>query len=268
MVLQGTRVKDIFRVVGFILIIQLIIIPITRTWSWREDECKLFELATQFKKNQTDFYAWLDVKPTATAVDIGKAYRKLTLHMHPTAHEDRPSPEYEITKQIGYILRTPKLRSLYDTILQNDGKTPFFKGWYYLWTRHKLSCLAAGIIITGIVLDYLRQLDAYFKEKIVIDEFMKNAKLMAQRLDDNNSESNEKSRQGRQRKQRKNTSTPLTHKSFIDLGDRVLACEITKDKEIFILNEKNERLPFTVSNVLKKPSICHVRELFNKQQMI
>ncbi|KAG2200824.1 hypothetical protein INT47_001355 [Mucor saturninus] len=205
-----------------------------RTWHWRQDHLELFDLSTALQKNNTDFYAWLGVEPTATTAEISKAHRQLVLKLHPETSAE-PAEKFEITNKVAYMLRTPQLRSVYNDILQ-QGHLPFFKGVFYYYTRYKLVCMGILICVAVTLLDYLKAWEKYFTEKITIEQFILNAKSMAQKMSAKH-------------------ASAKTHKSFIDLGDRTLNCEITEAKEIFILNEKNERVPLTVAHILPMPSI-------------
>lgn len=96
------------------------------------------------------------------------------------------------------------------------------------------------MVILGVfamcMMEYLKAWDKYLTDKVAFEHFIKNAKMMAQKISDKH-------------------ASAESHKSFIDLGDRTLKCEITRDKEIFILNEKGERIPFSSSTLLPSPSL-------------
>lgn len=133
------------------------------------------------------------------------------------------------------MLRSTQLRPIYDSILR-QGHLPYFKGILYYYTRYKLICMTILVLVAVSLMDYLKAWEKYFTEKLTFDQFITNAKSMAQKISDKH-------------------ASAKTHKSFIDLGDRTINCEITKDKEIFIFNEKNERVPLSSSNILPMPSI-------------
>ncbi|OAD03076.1 hypothetical protein MUCCIDRAFT_162673 [Mucor lusitanicus CBS 277.49] len=215
--------------------------PVIRAWNWKEDEFKLFELATDMSRNHTNFYQWLGIEPTADAVQIGKAHRQLVLKLHPeTSAEIDAKEKFEITNQVAYILKSTTLRSLYDSILEEDSrvKIPMWKGFAYVYQRHRLLCMVIFGIAAMSVLEYIKAWDNYMTEKLAFDHFVSNAKLMAQKISDKH-------------------ATAKTHKSFIDLGNRTIKCEITPAKEIFIFNEKSEKVPLSSANLLQKPNILN-----------
>lgn len=133
------------------------------------------------------------------------------------------------------MLRTPKLRAVYDTIL-DQGHLPYFKGIYYYYTRHKIVCMSVLSVIALVCMEYLKAWEKYFNDKVAFDQFIVNAQSMAQKLSDRH-------------------AAAKTHKNWIDLGDRVIRCEITKEKEIFLLDEKDQRVPLTSQNAVPFPSI-------------
>lgn len=164
--------------------------------------------------------------------------RLLIANSPETSNEVNAKEKFEITNQVAYILRSPTLRPLYDSILENNVKIPLWKGFAYVYKRHRLFCMVIiGIAAMG-VLEYIKAWDTYMTEKLAFDQFISNAKLMAQKISDKH-------------------ATAKTHRSFIDLGNRTIRCEITSSKEIFIFNEKNEKVPLSSSNLLEKPSILN-----------
>lgn len=146
-----------------------------------------------------------------------------------------PAEKFEITNKVAFMLRSTQLRPIYDTIL-HQGHLPYFKGMFYYYTRYKLYFMTVCIFIAITVMDYLKAWEKYFTEKLTFDQFITNAKSMAQKMSDKH-------------------ASAKTHKSFIDLGDRTINCEITENKEIFILNEKNEKVPLSLVHILPMPSI-------------
>ncbi|KAI8642479.1 hypothetical protein BD408DRAFT_416590 [Parasitella parasitica] len=233
------RSKAALGVLISILISSLVIPPIIQAWNWGEDEFRLFELATEMNKNQTDFYQWLGIQPTADTMEIGQAHRRLVLNLHPETSTDVDANEkFAITNQIAYVLKSPTLRPLYDSILENSVRIPMWKGFAHAYERYRMGFMVVIGIGAMCILEYIKAWDTYMTEKLAFDQFVSNAKLMAQKISDKH-------------------AAAKTHRSFMDLGNRTIRCEITPTKDIFIFNEKNEKVPLLSTNLLEKPSILN-----------
>ncbi|KAI7864950.1 uncharacterized protein EV154DRAFT_533759, partial [Mucor mucedo] len=63
--------------VCLVAILEMVLPQLYKTWHWRQDHLKLFDLSTALQKNNTDFYAWLGVEPAATTAEISKDHHQL-----------------------------------------------------------------------------------------------------------------------------------------------------------------------------------------------
>ncbi|KAI8338778.1 hypothetical protein EDC96DRAFT_578737 [Choanephora cucurbitarum] len=229
--------KDNAFVLLLFISLGVIIRPVLQAWHWGEDECQLFELSKQLKQDKTDFYTWLGVEPTATVVEIEKAHRAWVLEHHPeTSTEPEATEQFKLGNQIALYLRSPTTRALYDRILV-DG-VPLWKGFYYAYTRYKLLCMVLLILLIGSCVEYVKAWDRYLTEKMALDHFVKNATSMAHQLSDRH-------------------ASAMTHRSFIDMGDRTIQCEINSKREIFIL-EKGVRLPLDSVHLIQRPNVFNL----------
>lgn len=93
------------------------------------------------------------------------------------------------------------------------------------------------VLLAMSLMEYLKAWEKYLSEKLVMDQFVTNARVMAQRMSDKH-------------------SSAKTHKSYIDFGDETIQCEITSEKEIFIVI-KGERVPLASAHLVQKPSFIN-----------
>lgn len=100
---------------------------------WSQEELSLFDLVDEFRGN---FYEFLEVPKTAADAEIRKAYRKLSLKLHP---DRNPDPQADVhfrqLTAIYDVLKDEALRKRYDEILEfglPDWRQPVF---YYRHLR-------------------------------------------------------------------------------------------------------------------------------------
>jgi hypothetical protein len=110
---------------------------------------------------------------------------------------------------------------------------------FYYYSRHKVISIIILALCVQSLIEYLKAWDKYLTEKLAFDQFIQNAKLMAQKISDRH-------------------ASAKSHKSFIDLGDKTIECEITKDREIFIFDENKQRVPLSSSSLLAMPSLSNL----------
>jgi hypothetical protein len=150
-----------------------------------------------------------------------------------------------VNNEIAFILRTPNLKALYDSILTANGhhRLPYWKGFYYLYTRHRLPCMIIIAVLFLGLMEYIKAWSNYWTERVVLEKFIENAKTMAQKMSDKH-------------------LSAKTHKSYMDLGNKTIQCEITKEKDIWVVNQKGERVPLEISAVLEKPNFYSIIQRF------
>ncbi|XP_077159303.1 dnaJ homolog subfamily C member 1 isoform X2 [Paroedura picta] len=140
--------------------------------AWDSGDLELFDLVEEIPQN---FYAFLGVEQDASSADIRKAYRKLSLILHPDKNKDENAEtQFRQLVAIYEVLKDEERRHRYDDILINglpDWRQPVF---YYRRVR-KMSnaelALLLFIILTvghyGVVWSiYLeKQLDELLSRK-------------------------------------------------------------------------------------------------------
>ena len=108
----------------------LVILLVTSTASaFDQDELDIFDLVEELGPDQ-NFYSYLELTEEATTNDIRKAYRRLSLVMHPDKN-DAPDAglKFRWLASIYEILKNPQLREVYNRVLVEglpDWRSPVF----------------------------------------------------------------------------------------------------------------------------------------------
>ncbi|XP_075068042.1 dnaJ homolog subfamily C member 1 [Mixophyes fleayi] len=101
--------------------------------AWDNGDLELFDLVEEIQQN---FYQFLGVEQDATSADIRKAYRKLSLTLHPDKNkEENAETQFRQLVAIYEVLKDEERRARYDDILVNglpDWRQPVF---YYRRVR-------------------------------------------------------------------------------------------------------------------------------------
>ncbi|XP_063777646.1 dnaJ homolog subfamily C member 1 [Pseudophryne corroboree] len=101
--------------------------------AWDNGDLELFDLVEEIQQN---FYQFLGVEQDATSADIRKAYRKLSLTLHPDKNkEENAETQFRELVAIYEVLKDEERRARYDDILVNglpDWRQPVF---YYRRVR-------------------------------------------------------------------------------------------------------------------------------------
>ncbi|KAJ8272865.1 hypothetical protein GJAV_G00094340 [Gymnothorax javanicus] len=113
------------------------------TFTWDTD-LELFDLVEEIPQN---FYEFLSVEQDASSADIRKAYRRLSLTLHPDKNKgENAETQFRQLVAIYEVLRDEERRKRYDDILVNglpDWRQPVF---YYRRVR-KMSNAELGILL-------------------------------------------------------------------------------------------------------------------------
>ncbi|XP_041366521.1 dnaJ homolog subfamily C member 1-like [Gigantopelta aegis] len=148
----------------------LILLTASTAVSWDTEELEIFDLVEEINRN---FYEVLNVDQSATSTEIKKAYRKLSLQLHPDKNS-APDAEQQFRQMVAVyeVLKDEERRSRYDRVLVEglpDWRQPVF---YYRRVRKlgmlELSGLLALIITIG---QYLVAWSVYFERKLSLEDF-------------------------------------------------------------------------------------------------
>ncbi|CDZ98571.1 Zuotin and related molecular chaperones (DnaJ superfamily), contains DNA-binding domains [Phaffia rhodozyma] len=111
---------------------------LTSVWAWDKDDHEIFDIVAALEKAEgkgTTFYSFLDVPPSASKKEIGKAYRTKSVAMHPDKNPGDKTIQDRFARLgvISTILRDDAGRKRYDFFYKNG--VPKWKGTGYFYAR-------------------------------------------------------------------------------------------------------------------------------------
>ena len=140
-----------------IIFIYISLITIRPATAWDNDEFEIFDLVEEVNTVNKNFYEYLELPNDASTSDIRKAYRRLSLVLHP---DKNPAEDAEVKfrwlASIYETLKDPKKREIYDRVLVEglpDWRMPVF----YMRRMRKVG-LAEGVaylLAFATVIQYL-----------------------------------------------------------------------------------------------------------------
>jgi len=138
---------------SFLILIIFFIIFLCKVQAWEEKDFEIFDAhdaITRLKGPDATFYNVLQVEPNASVDVLNKAYRKISLSLHPDKTTDKKDRElYTQINLIINILRDKNARKRYDYFLKVG--VPKWRGTGYFFSRYKPSIRFAVIaIVSGI----------------------------------------------------------------------------------------------------------------------
>jgi len=141
------------------------------TFAWDSDDLEVFDVVEEVGVN---FYELLDVDQKAEPSEIRKAFRRLSLVLHPDK-SDAPDAEIQFRRLVAVheILKDPGKRAKYDDVLEN-GLPDWRQAVYYYRRVRKMGLLELAIILFIIITigQYLVAWAAYFEKKYAIEEYV------------------------------------------------------------------------------------------------
>ncbi|XP_003382630.1 PREDICTED: dnaJ homolog subfamily C member 1-like [Amphimedon queenslandica] len=149
-----------------LLLLVLFLCP-SFTLAWSQVELDLFDLVEEVNEN---FYDFLQITQDASAAEIRRSYRKLSLQYHPDKNRDDPNAA-ETFRKIGAvadILRNEETREMYNEVLLNglpDWRQPVY---YYRRVRKMSLIELSGLLLVVIIVGQLLYGWAQYAEKQLV----------------------------------------------------------------------------------------------------
>ncbi|XP_023078887.1 dnaJ homolog subfamily C member 1 isoform X2 [Piliocolobus tephrosceles] len=151
----------------------LLLAAVAPACGWESGDLELFDLVEEVQLN---FYQFLGVQQDASSADIRKAYRKLSLTLHPDKNKDENAEtQFRQLVAIYEVLKDDERRQRYDDILINglpDWRQPVF---YYRRVRKMSNAELALLLFIILTVGHYAVVWSIYLEK-QLDELLSRKK--------------------------------------------------------------------------------------------
>ncbi|XP_063093997.1 dnaJ homolog subfamily C member 1 isoform X2 [Cavia porcellus] len=151
----------------------LLLVAVGPARGWESGDLELFDLVEEVQLN---FYQFLGVQQDASSADIRKAYRKLSLTLHPDKNKDENAEtQFRQLVAIYEVLKDDERRQRYDDILINglpDWRQPVF---YYRRVRKMSNAELALLLFIILTVGHYAVVWSIYLEK-QLDELLSRKK--------------------------------------------------------------------------------------------
>ncbi|XP_011846722.1 PREDICTED: dnaJ homolog subfamily C member 1 [Mandrillus leucophaeus] len=155
------------------LVLLLLLAAVAPARGWESGDLELFDLVEEVQLN---FYQFLGVQQDASSADIRKAYRKLSLTLHPDKNKDENAEtQFRQLVAIYEVLKDDERRQRYDDILINglpDWRQPVF---YYRRVRKMSNAELALLLFIILTVGHYAVVWSIYLEK-QLDELLSRKK--------------------------------------------------------------------------------------------
>ncbi|XP_011865222.1 PREDICTED: dnaJ homolog subfamily C member 1-like [Vollenhovia emeryi] len=139
--------------------------------AWDNDELEVFDVVEEVNQN---FYDVLGVTQSANASEIKKAFRRLSLQLHPDKNPAEDA-ELQFRKLVAVydVLKDPGKRQKYDNVLVN-GLPNWRSAVYYYRHVRKMGLLEMSVILFIVITigQYLIAWAAYFEKRYTYEQVL------------------------------------------------------------------------------------------------
>ncbi|KAI9023872.1 DnaJ domain-containing protein [Phycomyces nitens] len=217
---------------------------VPRVKAWDQADFEIFDLVDELEKSEgkgVTFYSWLDIPATATAPEIGKAYRKLSLRLHPDKNKQDVKAKERFARlgKVAGILRNSASRERYNFFYKNG--VPRWRGTGYYYARFRPGLTTVIVFLAFLVagMQYLASWINYYLEKRRILNFVEDARLaMALRAP-------------------KGHGAPTIGRSVLEIQQNMVRCEVISDEYLIVYPEQADPIHLNVEWV-EKPDFKEV----------
>lgn len=139
--------------------------------AWDNDELEVFDVVEEVNRN---FYDVLGVPQAANASEIKKAFRRLSLQLHPDKNPaDDAEEQFRTLVAVYDVLKDPGKRQKYDNVLVN-GLPNWRSAVYYYRHVRKMGLVELSIILFTVITvgQYLVAWAAYFEKRYTYEQVL------------------------------------------------------------------------------------------------
>jgi len=152
--------------------------------AWTKEDHEIFDLVSAVEAAEgkgTTFYSWLEVPSSASMADIGRAYRKKSMLLHPDKNPGVKGAQERFARLgvVGSILRNQEGRERYDFFYKNGVPRWRGTGYYYARFRPGLGTVLTFLTILTTGLHYIVQHMNFKRDLTRIEHILRQAKLAA-----------------------------------------------------------------------------------------
>ncbi|KAK7470550.1 hypothetical protein VKT23_001975 [Stygiomarasmius scandens] len=156
----------------------------TAVLAWEKEDHEIFDLVSAVESSEgkgTTFYSWLDVPSTASTNEISRAYRKMSMQMHPDKNpgNKKMAERFARLGVVAAILRNQESRKRYDFFYKNGVPKWRGTGYYYSRFRPGLGSVFVFLIILTSALQYMVQRMNYKRDLERIERVIRDARTAA-----------------------------------------------------------------------------------------
>nr|XP_050861109.1 dnaJ homolog subfamily C member 1-like [Vespula vulgaris]XP_050861110.1 dnaJ homolog subfamily C member 1-like [Vespula vulgaris] len=143
----------------------------TLSTAWDNDELEVFDVVEEVNQN---FYDLLGVSEVANASEIKKAFRRLSLQLHPDKNAaENAEEQFRKLVAVYDVLRDPGKRQKYDNVLVN-GLPNWRSAVYYYRHVRKMGLIEMSVILFMVITvgQYLIAWAAYFEKRYTYEQVL------------------------------------------------------------------------------------------------
>lgn len=152
------------------ILLPLLVFPMVKAWG--NEELEIFDLVEEVNQVNKNFYEYMEITNDASTSDVKRAYRKMSLILHPDRNSaDDADEKFRWLASIYEILKDPERRAIYDRVLVEG--LPDWRMPIYYYRRMRKMGLAEGIAYTFVIVticQYFVNWAAYWEKKFTLKE--------------------------------------------------------------------------------------------------